>query len=151
MFSKLNLPEYEMKVRVENSQKQVFDPVRKKYVALTPEEYVRQHVINYLINHKGFPSGLLSVEQLVTLNTMQQRADIIAYKKNGNPLLVVECKSFSVEITKKSFEQAARYNLTLKAPYLVVSNGLAHYCFKINLEEETFVLLGEFPDYQSIS
>lgn len=150
MFVKLNLPDFELKCRGENDQQQVFDPIRKKYVSLTPEEYVRQYVINYLTNHKGFPVGLLSVEVPVSVNNMQQRADIVAFSRSAKPLLVVECKAFSIELTQQTYAQAARYNLSLKAPYLMVTNGIAHYISKIDFIEGKAESLQQIPNFSEI-
>jgi predicted type IV restriction endonuclease len=150
MAIKLNLPEYEVKYRMDGEQQQVFDPIRKKYVALTPEEYVRQHVVNYLVNHRGFPKGLLAIESPVTVNNMTQRADIIAFSRNGKPLLVVECKAYTVEIMQQTFTQAARYNLYLRAPYLMVTNGIVHYCSKINFALGNSAAIVELPEYNKI-
>jgi predicted type IV restriction endonuclease len=151
MEFKLNLPSYEVKLREENLQKQIFDPIRRKYVALTPEEWVRQHFINYLTIHKGFSKGLLSIEHLVNVNNMPQRADIVAYNRNGQALLIVECKAPSVQLTKEVYEQAARYNLSLKAEFLVVTNGLNHFCSRIDLANFTFTPLKEIPPFIEIT
>ncbi len=150
MVIKLNFPSFNMKVKTEGGQTKVFDPIRRKYVALTPEERVRQHVVNFLVVTKGYPMGLLRVEKKVTVNSLPQRADIIAYNKQGNALLVVECKSYTTELTQQVYQQAARYNTTLKAPFLLVTNGLKHFCSKIDFEKKTSTPLETIPKFEEI-
>jgi hypothetical protein len=145
--TQLNLPHFEIKTRTVGTQTQVFDPIRKKFVVLTPEEWVRQHFINYLITAKGYPAGLISVEMPVTINGMQQRADIVVFNRQAQPILVVECKAPNVTLTNATYTQAARYNLTLKAHILVVSNGTSHFCSKIDLDRKTFAPLNEVPHF----
>ena len=144
---KLTLPEFPIKTRVFGELQHVFDPIRRKYVALTPEEWVRQHFINYLIEYKNYPAGLLAVEHPVMVNKMQQRVDIAAFSRDGSPLLVVECKAPEVKLSHSVFEQASRYNLTLRAPLLAVTNGIKHFCSRVNLEQQSFTMLRELPDY----
>ncbi|MDX9847083.1 MAG: type I restriction enzyme HsdR N-terminal domain-containing protein [Tenuifilaceae bacterium] len=144
----INLPQYPIKTRQADGQLQVFDSLRKRYVALTPEEWVRQHFINYLTEYKGYPAGLISVELPVTINSMQQRADIVVFNRSGLPLMVVECKSPSVKITNETYAQAARYNLSLQAPLLVVTNGLNHFCSQIDLANRSFNSIQEIPEYE---
>lgn len=147
----LNLPAFDINTRTYKGQQQVFDPIRKKFVALTPEEWVRQHIINYLVEHKSFPAGLIAVEHPVVLSGMQQRVDIVVFSRSGDPVLVVECKADSVKITQDTFAQAARYNLVLKASYLVVSNGLKHYCSRVDLENKKFTPLPNIPMYDDLA
>lgn len=147
MPSPLSLPPFDIKTRTAGNQQQVFDPIRRRYVALTPEEWVRQHFINYLAQVKGFPGGLMAVEHPVKVSGMQQRADIVAFGRNGAPILVVECKASDVPITRGVFEQAAGYNLTLRAPYLVVTNGVNHFCSRVDLQSGAFEMLRELPGY----
>ncbi len=151
MNTRINLPAYEMKIREEGNTKQIFDPIRKKYVALTPEEWVRQHFINLLVTHKNYPMGLLAVEHPVKVNNMQQRVDIVAFNKQGKPMLVVECKAPEVKLTRETYAQAARYNLSLKANYLVVTNGVTHFCSKIDNESKKFYPLTDIPQYGQLS
>ena len=151
MDVKLNFPLFEMKLKTENGQTKIFDTIRKKYVVLTPEELVRQHVINFLVSVKGFPTGLLGVEQKVTVNSLPQRADIIAYNKQGEALLVVECKSYTTELTQQVYAQAARYNISLKAPFLMVTNGIKHFCSKIDFDKKVSYPLETVPKFEEIS
>lgn len=150
MHVTLNLPQYDVKTRLHKGQHQVYDTIRKKYVALTPEEWVRQHFVNYLIVHRGYPAGLINIEFPVTVNGMLQRADIVAYGRSGEPLLVVECKAPVVRLDTEAFSQAARYNLTLKADYLVVTNGIKHYCSRVNLQSKEFKSIPEVPHFRQI-
>lgn len=149
MDLRLNLPTFGINTRIENGQRQVFDVIRKRFVALTPEEWVRQHFVNYLREYKGYPSGLLSIEYPVLVNGMQQRADIVAFKRDGSPLVVIECKAPSVVINNDTYAQAARYNLSIKAPILMVTNGVIHFCSLIDLESKTFKSILEIPSYEA--
>ncbi len=146
----LNLPAFDIKTRIEGGQALVFDLVRQKYVTLTPEEWVRQHFVNYMLVYKGYSKGLLAIEHPVLLNNMQQRADIVAFNRRGNPVLVVECKSPSVTLAREVYAQASRYNLTLNASYLVVTNGISHFCSKVDFETKEFIALSEVPDFKEI-
>ena len=141
----LNLPKYDFKVKSEEGKKQIFDSVRKQFVALTPEEWVRQHVIHFLNQEKGFPFGLMGVEYPLQYNGMNKRADIICFQKEGKPMVLVECKSANISITQKVFDQIARYNFDLRVPYLVVTNGLQHFCCEMNYEENSYRFLEEIP------
>ena len=143
----LNLPKYDFKVKSEEGKKQIFDSVRKQFVALTPEEWVRQHFIHFLHQEKGFPLGLMGVEYPLQYNGMNKRADIICFQKEGKPMLLVECKSANVSISQKVFDQIARYNFDLRVPYLVVTNGLEHFCCEINYEENSYRFLEEIPAF----
>ena len=119
----LNLPAYQYKIKTDGQRKQIFDRIRKKYVALTPEEWVRQHFINFLIEQKKYPESLMMVEMKLKYNRQQKRGDIVIYNNLGKPCVIVECKSPEIKITQDVFDQAARYNMTLKVEYLLVTNG----------------------------
>ncbi|MBR5957955.1 MAG: type I restriction enzyme HsdR N-terminal domain-containing protein [Salinivirgaceae bacterium] len=147
-MEKLNLPDYSADIRI--SQKQVFDPLRRKYVALTPEEWVRQNIIRHLLA-LGFPQGLISVEQPITYNGLQKRCDIVVYNRQAQPRMIVECKAPQVSITQKVFDQIAVYNLQLNVEYLLVTNGLQHFCCHINPENKQVVFLPDFPDAKSVA
>lgn len=147
---KLNLPEFDAKVRIVENQQQIFDVIRRKYVVLTPEEWVRQHFINYLINHSSYPKGLMVIEKKVIVNGASQRADIVVYSRNGHPLMVVECKSPDVELSNATFAQAARYNYILGAKYLVITNGLLHYCCLIDMNPNSYVHLNGIPNFKEL-
>ena len=146
MFS-LNLPDFQVKIAVTDGKKMVFDPLRRKYVALTPEEWVRQHFVHFLIQHKGYPSGLLAHEVQLTLNGTRKRCDTVLYDRTRTPRMIIEYKAPTVPITRQVFDQITRYNIVLKVDYLIVSNGLEHYCCKVDYERFCCNFLKEIPDY----
>lgn len=123
-MTRLNLPMPLFKTKRKGNNIYIFDELRKKYILLTPEEWVRQHVINYLIEEKKMPKSLISVEGGITTNTLKRRYDCVVFDRSGNPLILVECKATSVKISQKTFDQAFAYNVTLKARYILISNGL---------------------------
>jgi len=141
----LNLPKYDFKVKSFEGKKQIFDSVRKQFVTLTPEEWVRQHFIQFLHQEKGFPLSLMGVEFPLQYNSMNKRADIICFQKEGKPMMLVECKSANVSISQKVFDQIARYNYDLRVQYLVVTNGLQHFCCEMNYKENSYRFLQEIP------
>lgn len=145
MFAALNFPKYDFKVKTLNESTQIFDVFRKKYIVLTPEEWVRQHLATYLVKEKKYAKGLVEIEKSLSLNNMQKRADILISDRNGKPYLLAECKAFSVKITQDTFEQIARYNMVFKVPFLVVSNGLEHYSCKIDFDANKISFLEEIP------
>jgi len=147
---KLNLPEYNFSIRKSNQKLEIFDRFRKKYVALAPEEWVRQNFIEYLIHEKKFPESLIIVEKSLTLNQMQKRADIVVYTNKGTPKLIVECKAPEVKITQKTFDQIARYNMTLQVDYLIVTNGIIHYCCRIDFINKTYSFIKNIPEYNEL-
>ena len=128
----------------------IFDIIRKKYVPLTPEEWVRQNFIHYLVHQKEYPGNLLAVEITLRINGMNKRADIVAYNSKGEPVLIVECKSPRVKINQQEFDQAAMYNLKLNLGYMVLTNGLDHYCCRINYPDRKYEFLHEIPSYPEI-
>ena len=146
----LNLPAYEARITINDGKRQIFDPLRKSYVALTPEEWVRQHFVNFLLNVKGFPATLMANEVAITLNGMKKRCDTVVYDKALKPRVIVEYKAPTVKITKEVFAQISRYNLTLKVDYLIVSNGLQHYCCMMDYTSNTYRFLQEIPEYNTI-
>jgi len=143
----LDFPEYDFKIKRGEKRSQIFDPLRKKFVALTPEEFVRQHVIQHLHLDKGFPLGLMMSEQHLRYNGMDKRCDVVCYNTVGRPILLVECKAPSIAIDQKAFDQIAQYNVTLQVPYLFVTNGTKHYYCKINFVEKSFGFLKDLPQY----
>jgi len=147
----LNLPAFSYSLKKNPAgQKLIFDRLRKKYVALTPEEWVRQHFINYLIEQKGFPPGLLSAEVTFRFNDLVRRADILAYSRSGNPILIVECKSPDTRTNKKVFDQIAEYNMKFRLGFLIVTNGLDHYACQIDWEKSNYSFLDEIPEYETL-
>jgi hypothetical protein len=150
-MQELDLPPYDFRLKSEHGKVKIFDEIRKKYVALTPEEWVRQHFVMYLINHRGTPAGLVIMEKTLTMNTMTRRPDILIHDRQGRPLMIVECKSPDVKISQDTFDQVARYNSVLRVPYLVVTNGLKHYCCLMDYPGKTYRFLEDIPDYREIA
>jgi hypothetical protein len=151
-MQELNLPVYDARVRqAENGKREIFDEIRKKYVRLTPEEWVRQHFLNYMIRQLGYPASLIVVEAAITYNGLKKRFDILAYLADGNPCLVVECKAPTIEITQAVFDQVAMYNMTLTVEYILVTNGLTHYACKIDHQTRTYTFLKEVPAYKMLN
>lgn len=149
-MSALNLPPYETKITEQDGKAQIFDSLRKCYVALTPEEWVRQHFIHFLTDHRKYPASLMANEVGITLNGMNRRCDTVIYDKTLRPRAIIEYKAPTVKITKEVFAQISRYNLTLRVDYLIISNGLQHYCCKMNYEKQSFTFLSEIPEYSQI-
>jgi len=128
----LNFPDFSFRVRATGQSKQIYDSVRKRFVALTPEEWVRQNLLRLMAEVFDYPLSLLAVERKVLVNGIAQRADVVVYNSSGEPCLIAECKASSVKITEDTFLQAARYNLQLQVPFFVLTNGLEHYCLQWN-------------------
>ena len=147
----LNLPTYTFKIKSKENNYAIFDIIRKKYMVLTPEEWVRQHIVHYLIEEKKYPISLIAVEKKLTINNLTKRTDVLVFNTLGLPEIIVECKAPSVKITQDSFDQIARYNLKLKANYLIVTNGLTHYFCKMDLENECYIFLEDIPNYANNS
>lgn len=146
----LNLPPYKARICEKEGKPYIFDDIRKCYVALTPEEWVRQNFIHYLCDCKSYPTALMANEMAITLNGTKRRCDTVIYDKALKPRVIIEYKAPSVRITKEVFAQISRYNLKLKVDYLIVSNGLQHYCCKMNYADSTFSFLNEIPEYTTI-
>lgn len=146
-YKKLNFPEFEPKLKNENNQTFVLDHIRKKWLLLTPEEWVRQHLVNYLITIKNYPASLISLEAGLKYNSLQKRSDILVYSKSRKPFLLVECKSTDVIINQKVIDQVSVYNKSINATFLCVSNGLKHYCWTFNKMNSEFEILNQIPDY----
>ncbi|MEM9024333.1 MAG: type I restriction enzyme HsdR N-terminal domain-containing protein [Bacteroidota bacterium] len=143
----LNLPTFEVKVRTANGARQIFDAVRKKYVALTPEEWVRQHFIEFLVQEKAVPRSLIAVEQGLKYHQLNKRSDIVVHGREGQPVLLIECKAPHIAITQQVFDQIARYNMVLKVAWLAVTNGLHHYYCRIDHETRQYQFVPELPPY----
>jgi hypothetical protein len=150
-MEKLNLPEYEFRIRTVNNKTEIFDKVRKKYIRLTPEEWVRQNFIQYLNQELGYPISLISVELSKTVYKRHKRVDIIFYNNQGSPLVLVECKAPSVKLSQDVFDQALRYNIVLKVPFVIITNGLQHYCCKMNYEDLSYSFLKEIPGFETLN
>lgn len=149
-MEKLNLPEYIFRYKEEKGKKFIFDEVRGKYVALTPEEWVRQNFLRFMADQLKYPTALTGVERMLKVNGLSQRCDILLYNRRGVPVLIVECKAPSVPVNLKTLNQAARYNTTLKVPYLVLTNGKTHYCIKTEVETGDFEALRGFPAFEEL-
>ena len=150
MMETLTLPSYEFRTTEQDGKRQIYDPLRQTYVRLTPEEWVRQHFVQYLIQELGVPAGLLATEAAFPYEGRSWRADVVAHDRRGDPLLLVECKAPSVSIGQDAFDQGARYNLVLGAPYLVVTNGLTHYACRVDLEAQEYAFLDDLPAYDTL-
>lgn len=146
----LNLPAFDTKISVRNGKNVIFDVIRKRYVALTPEEWVRQHFVHFLIAHKGYPMPLMANEVLLNLNGTKKRCDTVLYKSDLSARMIIEYKAPHIEITQTVFNQITRYNMVLKVDYLVVSNGMQHYCCKINYEDQSYIFLEDIPQYANL-
>ena len=146
----LNLPGYPFKLTKKEEQHYIFDEIRRKHLVLTPEEWVRQHFIQYLILEKKFPKSLIQVEGGLILNSLQKRTDLVIYNNLGERIMIVECKAPAVKITQAVFDQAARYNSVHKVKWLVVTNGLKHCYAIINHLEGQFAFKEELPVYQDL-
>jgi len=149
MFN-VNLPAYPYKIRHVEGKRQIFDPLRRRYVALTPEEWVRQHFVNYLITEKGYPRERLVNEAVIDLNGQIRRCDSLLYDKDLHPLVIMEYKAPSVTINQAVFEQITAYNWALHANYLIVSNGLTHYCCAIDYERHNIRFIETIPAYHEL-
>ena len=149
MFA-LNLPAFEAKIAQREGKNVIFDVLRRRYVALTPEEWVRQHFTNFLLKEKGYPQGLLANEIQINLNGTKKRCDTVLYRRDLTPQMIVEYKAPSVEITQAVFDQITRYNMVLKVDYLVVSNGLEHYICRMDYNDKKYLFLEEIPDYSDL-
>lgn len=146
----LNLPSFQIKTQQQGNKTKIFDEIRQKFVALTPEEWVRQHMVRYLLDHKGYPRTLITVETKVMINGLTQRADVIIYNRKGIPVMIIECKATTVPLSNLVFEQIARYNMNLKVNYLVLTNGLQHYCARLNFDKMNYHFLKEIPPFEEI-
>lgn len=148
-FPKLNIPYTPLKIKEEDGIVKVFDPLRHKLVALTPEEFVRQQFTAWLLNEYRYPKSVMANEIGLNLNNTKKRCDTVIFGRDGNPWMIVEYKAPDVRITQDTFDQIARYNMKLHAKYLVVSNGLNHYCCVMDYKSATYHFIPAIPDYQA--
>ncbi len=144
-MKKLALPDYTFKFKSSENKRYIFDCIRKKYVVLSPEEWVRQHIIQYLIQEKNYPISLIAVEKQLKINGLNKRTDILVFSPNGSPFLIVACKAATVKIDQKTFDQIARYNIPLEAKFLMVTNGLKNYICQMDKENERYTFLKSLP------
>ncbi|AWA30288.1 restriction endonuclease subunit R [Flavobacterium magnum] len=146
-MQQLNFPTYGFRFKNSENKILIFDPIRKKFVVLTPEEWVRQHVVQFLLLQKKYPHSLVNVEKLLKVNGLTKRYDAVVFHNNGNINILVECKAPEVTITQNTFDQIARYNMVMKADYLMVTNGHNHYFCRMDFEKERYVFLKDLPDF----
>lgn len=146
----LNLPTYSFNIKLIEQRKYIFDFIRKKFVILTPEEWVRQNFLRFLVEEKKYPASLIAVELEFKLNKLSKRSDAVVYDKNAKPVLIAEFKAPEIKIDQKVFDQIARYNMKLNVDYLIVSNGLEHFCCKMDSSNNKYVFLKEVPEYNNL-
>lgn len=141
----LNFPKYQFRFKSSENKTLIFDEIRKKFIILTPEEWVRQHVVQFLITEKKYPKSLINVEKQLKVKDTVKRYDVVVYNRDGNIFLIVECKAPSISITQQTFDQIARYNLVANATYLMVTNGLEHYYCQMDYKNEKYIFLRDLP------
>jgi len=146
----LNLPEYNFRIKKLDEKILIFDSQRKRYVSLTPEEWVRQHFIRFLIEEKGYPAAYLAVEKQLSMNGMKKRCDAILYNEDALPILIIELKAPTVKITQSTFDQVAVYNAKLKVDFFMISNGIEHYCCKVDTLNSQYKFFPELPEYSKL-
>ncbi len=146
---KLNFPVYSFRFKNSENKVAIFDEIRKKFILLTPEEWVRQHTVQFLLQDKKFPKSYINVEKLIKINNLSKRYDVVVFQPNGDIFLLIECKAPEVPISQNTFDQIARYNLVLKAKYLMVTNGLNHYFCQMDFENEKYNFLKEIPEFSN--
>lgn len=149
-MEQLSLPTFSYKIKESEGKTFIYDVVRRKWLVLTPEEWVRQHMVHYLKNHFGFPLALMNVERGTTYNKLQKRTDICIYSPTGRPLLLIECKAPQIPISSDTVQQAAVYNQSLQAAYLLVTNGIHHYCWRVGQDGISLEPLQELPTYDQM-
>ena len=144
------MPPYSFKITGNEKSEMIFDTIRKKYVRLTEEEWVRQNFLQYLIQQGKYSPGLIGVEVMFHFNRMKRRIDILIHDRTGKPIMIVECKSPDIKLDDKVFEQIVNYNMEYKVPYIIVTNGLVHYICKVNHEEKSWVFLNVIPLFEDL-
>lgn len=149
-MTRLNLPPFEIKLHGTKARPQIFDILRKKYIALTPEEWVRQHFVHFLVEHKGYPAALMANEIQLKVGEKTLRADSVLYSRDLKPRMIIEYKAPHIPITQKVFDQISIYNMLLHVDYLVVSNGLQHYICKMDYNDKKYLFLEDIPDYKEL-
>lgn len=147
----LNLPSYAFRTFQKEGKSLIFDALRHRWVKLTSEEWVRQNFVRYLVEEKHFPASLISVERSLRFNRQDFRADAVVFSTAGRPLLVIECKAPEVAVSQKVFDQIVRYNVEFQVDFLIVTNGLSHYCCKLDKQNQSYDFLREIPDYWEIN
>jgi len=150
-MQQLHFPSYSFRFKNSENKVSIFDEIRKKFIILTPEEWVRQHVVRFLLEEKKYPKSLINVEKVLTINGLRKRYDIVVFNPDGSIFVLVECKAPEIKTSQATFDQIARYNMTLKAEYLMVTNGHNHYFCQMDFENEKYEFLAALPDYKSIN
>jgi hypothetical protein len=150
-MNQINLPPYAIKLRSKDGKEQIFDFLRRRYVALTPEEWVRQHFVHYLTEQKGYPAGLLCNEIELKIGEKKLRCDTVLYNTAMQPQMIIEYKAPHISITQRVFDQISTYNMLLHVDYLVVSNGTQHYCCKMDYAQKRYTFLRAIPDYAELA
>ncbi len=150
-MQQLNFPSYSFLFKNSENKVSIFDAIRKKFIILTPEEWVRQHVVQFLMTEKNYPQSLLNVEKVLQVYGFRKRYDLVVYNSDGSIHILIECKAPEVTISQNTFDQIAQYNMTLQSNYLMVTNGLNHYFCQMDFENEKYQFLTELPNYQSNS
>ena len=148
-MQQLNFSSYSFRFKNSENKVAIFDEIRKKFIILTPEEWVRQHVVQFLLEEKKYPKSLINVEKILKVNGLLKRYDVVVYNSDGSIFILIECKAPEVKISQSTFDQIARYNMTLKSHYLMVTNGLNHYFCQMDFENEKYHFLHELPNYPS--
>ena len=149
-MQQLHFPNYNFRFKNNENKVSIFDEIRKKFIILTPEEWVRQHVVQFLMLEKKYPKSLINVEKVLKINDLRKRYDVVVFNPDGSIHILVECKAPEIKISQNTFDQIARYNLTLKATYLMVTNGLNHYFCQMDFENEKYHFLQDLPEYNTI-
>ena len=149
-MQQLHFPYYNFRFKNSENKVSIFDEIRKKFIILTPEEWVRQHVVQFLMLEKKYPKSLINVEKVLKVNDLRKRYDVVVFNPDGTIFILVECKAPEIKIAQTTFDQIARYNLTLKATYLMVTNGLNHYFCQMDFENEKYQFLQDVPEYNRI-
>jgi len=148
-MQQLNFPSYSFRFKNSENKVSIFDEIRKKFIILTPEEWVRQHVIKFLLEEKNYPKSLINVEKVLNVNGLRKRYDIVVFNPDGSIFVLIECKAPEIKTAQATFDQIARYNMTLKAEYMMVTNGHNHYFCQMDFENEKYEFLNELPDYKT--
>ncbi len=146
-MQKLKFPTYSFRFKNSENKRLIFDEIRKKFMVFQPEEWVRQHCVQYLIHEKKYPKSLINVEKELKVNNLRKRYDIVVFNPDGSIHLIVECKAPKIKIDQSTFDQIARYNLALKASYLMVTNGINHYYCQMDFDDERYQFLKDIPEY----
>ena len=148
-MQQLNFSSYIFRFKNSENKVSIFDEIRKKFIILTPEEWVRQHVVQFLLEEKKYPKSLINVEKVLKVNGLRKRYDVVVFNSDGSIFILIECKAPEIKIVQATFDQIARYNMTMNAQYLMVTNGLNHYFCQMDFEKEQYTFLENLPEYNS--